>query len=155
MRKLLIFIVLFTVFATPSYADRDDEFGFYIPLGPVQNFVVNNAGPLTFTYDEYADFGVAQDIGDIDYDLTSNIGWEVAAQIIDSGASQVSNDWDSINWTLTVNGVAIDESGPTVIDSDTNPIDVTGELWEVLLTIPWSEAAGTADCEISLTASTV
>lgn len=155
MRKLVFSIVIIMLLTVPASARSRDEGIVFFPLGPVQVFVVNNTEALTFTFDEYSDFGVAQDIGDVDYDLVSNTGWEVTAQIRDWGFDQTWFDWDDANWTLSVNGAVIDEGTPVVIDTDPNPVERYGALWEVLLTIPWPEAANTADCWIEMTASTL
>jgi hypothetical protein len=156
MRKLLFSIIAFMLMTVAVQAEPFDDGSFGYLLGPVQLFLVNNSEPLSFTYDEYSDFGVAQDIGDVNYDLVSNVGWEVTAKILDGATGgQTVDDWDDTNWTLSVNGVAIDETVFNVIDTDPNPVNRTGALWEVLLTIPWPEAAGTADCQIELTASTI
>ena len=156
MRKILFSVAIFLLLANPMFADSGDEGYILIALGPVTFFDINNAAPLSFTYDQYSDFGVAQDLGDIDYDLIANAAWEVTAIILDdTTGGQTSDDWDDLNWTLTVNGATIDESTSNVIDSDSNPIFLFGGLWEVLLTIPWPESSKTADCIIELTASTI
>ncbi len=156
MRKLLLSMIAFMLMTVTAQAVPFDDGSFGYLLGPVQLFLVNNTEPLTFTFDEYSDFEVAQDIGDVNYDLVSNIGWEVTAKILDGATGgQSVNDWDGTNWTLSVNGVNIDETAAIVIDTDPNPVNRTGALWEVLLTIPWPEAAGTADCQIEMTASTI
>ncbi|MCK4720183.1 hypothetical protein KAU08_05970 [bacterium] len=156
MRKLLFSMIAFMLMTVTAQAVPFDDGSFGYLLGPVQLFIVNNTEPLTFTFDEYSDFGVAQDIGDVNYDLVSNVGWEVTGKILDGVAGgQTVDDWDDTNWTLSVNGVAIDETVFNVIDTDPNPVNRTGALWEVLLTIPWPEAASTADCQIELTASTI
>ncbi len=140
-------IVVLMLLAVPATATPLDEERIFMPLGPVQLFVVNNTVPLTFTYDEASDFGVARDLGDIDYDLVSNTGWEVSATIND-----IDSDWDDVNWTLSVNGTVIDISG-VVIDTDPNPVERYGALWEVLLIIPWPESISNPECEIIMTAT--
>ncbi len=152
MRRLFISFIAFLLFATSAMAEV--EIGVVMSVATVNVFQVNNVGPLTFTFDEYSDFGIAQDIGDIDYDLDANAGWQVSAIILDGTQNgQTADDWDDVTWTLSVNGVAINESSGTVIDSDPGPVSRTGALWEVLLTIPWPESASTPDCTIQLTAS--
>ena len=152
MRKILIFLIAFSLLAVPARAD--DQVALGMSLAAIQVFTVNNVGPLTFTYDEYSDFGVAQDIGDIDYDLQANAGWQVEAIILDGvQSSQTADDWDDSTWTLSVNAVTINESAAVVIDSDSSPTWRFNELWQVLLTIPWAESASSPDCTIELTAS--
>jgi hypothetical protein len=154
MRKLLFSVVVLLFTGTPASVQAQGQIALSIIMGPVQYFAVNNAGPLAFTFNEYSDFGVAQDIGDVNYDLTSNTGWEVKGQIRDdTSGGQTPDDWDDGNWTLSVNGVAITESIETVIDTDPNPVNRTGALWEVLLTIPWPENPSNPDCAILLTAT--
>jgi hypothetical protein len=156
MRKLLFSVFIFSLLCVPVKAEpaRDTTLG--IILGPVQLFVVNNATPLTFTFDQYSDFGVVQDLGDVNYDLISNVGWVVRAKILDTtGGGQTADDWNDASWTLSVNGAALNESTTVVIDTDTNPVNRSGALWEVLLTIPWSEGPSTPDCQIELTAETL
>ena len=158
MCKFGISIFLFVLLSMPSYAELepDQDGSLIILLGPVQLFVVNNTSPLTFTYDQYSDFGVAQDLGDVNYDLISNVAWQVWGQILDgTGGGQTADDWDGGNWTLSVNGVAVNETSPEIIDSDTNPVNRDDALWDVLVSIPWPESVGTADCQIELTAETV
>lgn len=156
MRKVLIIFWAFFTLILPVQADSGDDLTLSIVFGPVQYFAINNAGPLTFTYDQYSDFGSAQDIGDVNYDLTSNTAWEVTCLILDDTTSgQTADNWDDSTWTLSVNAVAVNETLPVVIDSDGNPVLRTGELWEVLLTIPWSEGPSNPDCVLEITASTV
>jgi len=156
MRKLALIAVMFFCLAAPAHAESRDDGFLLIFLGPVQLFVVNNSSPLTFTYDEYSDFGVAQDLGDVNYDLISNVAWQVNADVNDGpGGGMTPGDWDP-GWTLTLNGVVIDVGGGTdVIDSGPGAVNRDDALWEVLLTIPWSESAGSADCRIDLTAETI
>ena len=155
MKGTLILIIIFFLMVIPVHADMEDEVEYGFLLGPVQLFIVNNAGPLIYTYDQFSDFDVSQDIGDINYDLTSNVEWQVTGIISDTTlGGQVADDWDDAAWTLSVNGVALNESTDTVIDSDGSPIDVTGATWEVLLGIPWPESVSNPDCAILLTAET-
>jgi len=158
MRKLVFSVFLFILLTVPSNAEPEPgtDGSLIIFLGPVQFFVVNNSSPLTFTYDQYSDFGVAQDLGDVNYDLISNVAWQVWGQILDgTGGGQTADDWDGSNWTLSVNGVAVNETSAVIIDSDPNPANRDDALWEVLLSIPWPESVGTPDCQIELTAETV
>ncbi len=155
-RKLLFFISVLLLPAMPAEASPSEGTALGIILGPVQLFTVNNVGPLSFTFDQYSDFGVAQDIGDVNYDLISNVGWVVRAQIADdTGGGQTADDWDDTNWTLSVNGAVVDESVATVIDTDPNPVNRDDALWQVLLTIPWPQSASSPDCQIVLTAETL
>ena len=154
MHRFIFCFMVFLLLATPAIAQElvDVE----ITIDAIADFVVNNAGPLTFTYDEYADFGVAQDIGDVDYDLYTNQGWQVEGLILDGTQNgQTSADWDDAAWTLSVNAVTIDETTPVNVDSGGGAVNRTGSLWEVLLNIPWPESASTPDCTIELTATTV
>jgi len=154
MRRLFIILVAFLFIAIPVKADR--QTGVALSMTEIQVFTVNNVGPLTYTYSAYSDFGTPQDIGDIDYDLQTNSGWQVEGLILDGTQSgQNADDWDDGAWTLSVNGVAINETSGVVIDSGGSPVDRSGALWEVLLTIPWSESASNPDCTIQLTASEV
>ena len=156
MKGALFSIVIFFLLVIPAHADLEDEIEYGFLLGPVQLFIVNNAAPLTFTYDQHSDFSVSQDIGDINYDLTSNIAWKVTAIITDTTTGgQVADNWDDAGWTLSVNGVTLNESTNTIIDSDGAAIDVTGATWEVLLDIPWPESVSNPDCAIILTAETI
>ena len=117
---------------------------------------MNNATPLTCTLDAYSEFGVATDIGDVDYDLTANQAWQVDGIILDGTQNgQTAADWDVGSWTLSVNAVTLNESTDTTVDSDTVAAHDIGSVWEVLLTVPWPESAATPDCTISLTASLV
>jgi hypothetical protein len=154
MRKYLLPFIVFLLLATPAYAAEQVDVN--ITIQTILVFVANNAGPLTFTYDAYADFGTPNDIGDIDYDLTVNQGWQVEGQILDGVQNaQTAADWDDATWTLKVNGVTIDESAPVVIDSGVAAVHDIGSVWEVLLTIPWPESVSTPDCTIEMTASAV
>ena len=127
-----------------------------ITINAIAEFVVNNAGDLTFTFDEYADFGSANDIGDVDYDLNVNAAWQVEGLILDGTQNaQTADDWDDSAWTLSVNAVTIDESTPVNVDSGGGAVARSGSVWEVLLTIPWPESASTVDCSIQLTATAV
>jgi hypothetical protein len=156
MRKLLFSVSLLALMAVPAQARTSENFNMGIILGPVQFFSVNNISPLIFTFDQYSDFDVPQDIGDINYDLVSNTGWQVEAIILDnSSGGQTADDWDAVNWTLSVNGVAVSEDSSNVIDTSPDPVNRTQALWPVLLTIPWPEGLSTPDCWISLTASTL
>ena len=156
MRKLLFSVLLFLLIAVPAQAKQADDIGMAILLGPVQLFTVNNVAPLTFTFEKYADFGVAQDLGPIDYDLVSNTGWEVKAQILDTSIDgQTPDNWDDEAWTLMVNGTAINESTSTVIDTSPDPVDRTNAHLQVLVTIPWPVGPSNPDCVISLTATTL
>jgi len=153
MGRLFISLVIFTALTAPVFAEEVDV---EITINSIVELTVNNVGAFTFTYDQYSDFGIPQDLGDINYDLISNVAWKVVGKIQDiPGGGQTEDDWDDINWTLSVNGVVIDESATEIIDSDSNPGNRDDALWEVLLTIPWPESVGTADCRIALTASTL
>jgi len=153
MRKALIALVIFLALTPAAMAETVDV---EITIQTIVEFTVNNAGALTFTYDQYSDFGVANDIGDVDYDLYVNQAWEVEGLILDGTQSgQTADDWDVASWTLSVNAVTINESSDVVIDSGGAAVARTGSVWEVLLTIPWSESASTPDCTIQLTASSV
>lgn len=154
MRCLVIIAMVFLSLATPAWADVDS--GVALSITEIQIFVVNNVGPLTFTYSSYSDYGTPQNIGDISYDLQANSAWQVEGRIFDNEAGgQIANDWDDGNWTLTVNGYTIDESTDTVIDSGGGPVARDDALWEVQLTIPWPESTSSPDCQIQLTASSI
>lgn len=153
MRKILISLIVFLLLASPAFAEEVDV---EITIQSIVEFTVNNAVALTFTYDEYSDFGVAQDIGDVDYDLSVNQGWQVEGLILDGTQNgQTAADWDAATWTLSVNAVTIDETAAVIIDSGGAAVHRDDSVWEVLLTIPWSESASTPDCTIELTASAV
>lgn len=154
MRKVLISFFVFILLATPAMAA--EELDVEITIQTIVEFTVNNAGPLTFTYDEYSDFDVANDIGDVDYDLYVNQAWQVTGKILDgTQSSQTADDWDDGTWTLSVNAVTINETSAVNIDSGGAAVERTGSVWEVLLTIPWPESASTPDCTIEMTASSV
>ena len=106
MRKLIIFFIAFLLLASPAMAQ--EEVDVEITIQTILVFVVNNAAPFTFTYDDYADFGAAQDLGDVDYDLDCNQGWQVEGQILDGTQNgQTADDWDDATWTLSVNGLSL------------------------------------------------
>lgn len=154
MHRILIGCLVFLFLAAPVMAAETVDVE--ITILTIVEFTVNNAGPLTFTYDEYADFGVAQDLGDVDYDLYVNQAWQIEGLILDGTQNgQTAADWDDSNWTLSVNAVTIDESAAVIIDSGGAAVARTGSLWEVLLTIPWPESNSTPDCTIEMTASSV
>jgi hypothetical protein len=154
MRKLLIGVAVFLLLAAPAMAQETVDVE--ITINTIVEFTVNNVAALTFTYDQYSDFGVAQDLGDVDYDLNVNQAWQVEGIILDSTQNgQVADDWDDSSWTLSVNAVTIDESSAVVIDSGGAAVHRVGSVWEVLLTIPWPESNSTPDCTIELTASEV
>ncbi len=153
MCRIIISTFIFLLLTLPAHADDVQTFEVDLTVGIISVYTINNGAPLTFTFDEYVDFGVANDIGDINYDLTVNAGWLINGIILDgTQGGQTADDWDSINWTLTVNGVTIDEAGSTTIDSDGSPVFRDDALWPVTLNIPWSENAQTPDCTIELTA---
>jgi hypothetical protein len=154
MRKTFLFLLAFLLLAVPAQAQETVDVE--ITISTILVFTVNNATPLTYTYDAYGLFGSAQDIGDVDYDLTCNQGWQVDGIILDGTQNgQTADDWDDTNWTLSVNAVTIDESASATVDSDGNAVYRTGSVWQVLLTIPWPESNQTPDCTIQLTASAV
>jgi len=153
IHKLFICLVIFIALATPALAEEADV---EITINSIVEFTVNTVAALTFTYDQYSDFGVPQDLGDINYDLISNVAWKVVGKILDGpGGGQTPNDWDGTNWTLKANGVTLNESTNKTIDSGSGPIIRDNAVWEVLLTIPWPKSVGTADCRIAMTASTL
>ncbi|MCK4720182.1 hypothetical protein KAU08_05965 [bacterium] len=146
--------MVFLFLATPAMAV--ETLDVEITIQAIVEFTVNNAGALTFTYDEYADFGVANDIGDVDYDLYVNQAWQVTGKILDGVQNaQTADDWDVAAWTLSVNAVTINETTAVNVDSGGAAVARTGSVWEVLLTIPWPESASTPDCTIEMTASSV
>jgi len=152
MRKPLVSFAIFLLLAVPAGAEEQGGFAFSVT--EIQVFTVNNAAPLTYAYSSYSDFGTPQDLGDINYDLQANSGWQVEAIILDGTQSgQAADNWDDGNWTLSVNGVAINETFGVVIDTDPNPVNRTGATWPVLLNIPWPESASNPDCTVQLTAS--
>jgi hypothetical protein len=152
MRKPLVSFAVFLLLAVPARAEGQGGFAFSVT--EIQVFTVNNVGPLTYTYSSYSDFGTPQDLGDINYDLQANSGWQVEAIILDGTQSgQAADDWDDGSWALTVNGVAINETFGVVIDTDPNPVNRVGATWPVFLNIPWPESASNPDCTIQLTAS--
>jgi len=154
MRKILIAIVAFLLLATPAFAAEEVDVN--ITISTILVFTANNVAPLTYTYDTYAKFGAAQDIGDVNYDLTCNQGWQVVGLILDGTQNgQTAADWDGVGWTLSVNGVTLDEVAADVIDSGGAAVYRDGAVWEVLLTIPWPESNSTPDCTIEMTASAV
>jgi hypothetical protein len=154
MRKYILPLFIFLLLASPAVAAEQVDVN--VMIQTILVFTANNAAPLTFTYDSYDDFGVAQDIGDVNYDLTCNQGWQVEGEILDGTQNgQTAADWDDSAWTLSVNGVTIDESAPVVIDSDGSAVYRVGSDWQVLLTIPWPESNASPDCTIEMTASAV
>jgi len=154
MRKLFIGLVIFIALAAPAMAA--EEVDVEITINTIVEFTVNNVAALTFTYDQYSDFGADQDLGDVDYDLSVNQAWQVVGQILDGTQNgQTAADWDVAAWTLSVNAVTINEAGTTVVDSGGAAVHRVGSLWEVLLNIPWPESNSTPDCTIELTASAV
>jgi len=156
MRKLLLSIAIFLLVAAPASADVVQTLDVNITVETILTFTINNGAPLTFTFDEYTDFDVANDIGDVDYDLTCNQGWKVDGIILDGTQNgQVADDWDAATWTLSVNAVTIDETAAVTVDSDASAVYRDDSVWEVLLTIPWPESVSTPDCTIQLTAAAV
>jgi len=154
MRKTFIFLLAFMLFAAPAWAQETVDVE--ITIDTILVFTVNNVGPLTYTYNAYSQFGVAQDIGDVDYDLTCNQGWQVVGLILDGTQNgQTAADWDDASWTLSVNAITIDETAADVVDSGGSAVYRVGSVWQVLLTIPWPESNSTPDCTIQLTASAV
>jgi hypothetical protein len=154
MRKLFIPLFLFLLLATPAVAAEEVDVN--ITIQTILVFTANNVAPLTFTYDAYSDFGVNQDLGDVNYDLICNQGWQVESILLDGTQnSQTADDWDDEGWTLKVNAVTVDEDGSVVVDSLGSAVHLIGSVWEVLLNIPWPESNATPDCTIQLTASTV
>jgi len=152
MRKLFIGLVIFIALAAPAMAETVDV---EITISTIVEFTVNNVTALTFTYDQYSDFGAAQDIGDVDYDLSVNQAWQVTGKILDGTQNgQTAADWNAA-WTLSTNAVTINETAAVVVDSGGAAVHREGSLWEVLLTIPWPESNSTPDCTIELTASAV
>ena len=158
MRKLLLLAVAFLMFtglAAPAFATTDTV-TVVVTVNDLFFFEINSPTGFTITYDAYGDFGVAQDLGDIDYDLHCNDddGWTVTGKILDGTQDgQEAGDWDDTNWTLSVDGDALNETTATTFDGDTGPEYTNGGLWEVLLTIPWPEPADTYDCTIECTAT--
>jgi hypothetical protein len=154
MRKYLLPFFIFLLLATPAIAAEQVDVN--ITIQTILVFVANNVAPLTFTYDAWADFDTPNDIGDINYDLTVNQGWQVEGEILDGVQNgQTAADWDDATWTLKVNGVTIDESAPVIIDSGLTAVHDIGVTWQVLLNIPWPESVSTPDCAIEMTASAV
>jgi len=154
MKKLFICVAAFLLLAAPVMAQ--EEVDVEITIQTIVEFTANNLAALTFTYDQYSDFGVAQDIGDVDYDLSVNQAWQVVGIILDGTQNgQTAADWDGVGWTLSVNAVTLDEVAADVIDSGVAAVDRFGSVWEVLLTIPWPESNSTPDCTIEMTASAV
>ncbi len=154
MRKLFICVAAFLLLAVPAMAQETVDVE--ITIQTIVEFTANNAGPLTFTYDQYSDFGVAQDIGDVDYTLSVNQAWQVVAIILDGTQNgQTAADWNGVGWTLSVNAVTLDEVAADVIDSGGAAVHRVNSMWQVLLTIPWPESNSTPDCTIEMTASEV
>lgn len=154
MRKIFLFLLAFLMLTMPAQAQETVDVE--ITIDTILVFTVNNTVALTFTYNAYSQFGVDQDIGDVDYDLTCNQGWEVEGLILDGTQNgQTADDWDDTNWTLSVNSVTIDETTAAVVDSDGSAVHRTGSVWQVDLNIPWPESNASPDCTIQLTASTV
>jgi len=152
MSRHLIFAVFFILVAGSAQADVDS--GIALSVTEIQIFTVNNVAPLTFTYSSYSDYDTPQDIGDVNYDLQANAGWQVECRIIDTTwGGQVADNWDDGSWTLSLNAVTVEEGTDTVIDSGGGPVSRDDALWEVLLTIPWPESAANPDCRLLLTAS--
>ena len=150
--SIITFILAFLLPTIPALADIDS--GLALSVTEIQIFTVNNVAPLTYTYSNYSDYGTPQDLGDINYDLQANSAWQVEGRIFDNeSGGQNANDWDDGSWKLTVNGIAINETTDTVIDSGGGPVARDDALWEVLLTIPWPESAASPDCRLLLTAS--
>jgi hypothetical protein len=153
MRIFFISLIAVLVFAVPAMAAEVDV---ELTIDQILVFNTNNVAPLTCTLDAFAEFDVATDIGDVDYDLTTNQAWQVDGIILDGAQNgQVAADWDSINWTLSVNAVTLNEATDSTVDSGGAAVNRTGSVWEVLLTVPWPESQATPDCTISLTASLV
>lgn len=141
------------IFAVPAMAA--EQVDVELTINQILVFTENNATALTCTLDAYSEFGVATDIGDVNYDLTANQAWQVEGIILDGTQNgQTADDWKAA-WTLSVNGVTLDEVSADIIDSGGVAVYRVGDVWEVLLTVPWPESMSTPDCTIEMTASLV
>lgn len=155
MRIFLISLIAVLVFAAPAMAGDTHTVDVELTINPFIDFITNNAGPLTCTIDAFAEYDAATDIGDVDYDLTTNHDWQVTGLILDGvQGGQTAADWNAA-WTLSVNAVTLDEVGADIVDTGSAGDNDAGALWEVLLTVPWPEAEKTPDCTIELTVSMV
>ena len=154
MRIFIISILAVLFFALPAMAQ--EEVDVELTISQILVFTENNVGPLTCLLDAYSEFGVATDIGDVDYDLTTNQAWQVDAIILDGTQNgQAADDWDVVNWTLSVNAVTLNEATDSTIDSGGAAVNRVGSVWQVLLTVPWPESQATPDCTLSMTASLI
>ena len=148
MRIFLLSLLIALVFAVPAMADVVDSVDVNLTITEILEFSVNNASPLTCTLDAYSEFDVPLPIGDVNYTLYANEDWQVEGLILDGDA-----DWETPAWTLSVNGVTIDEDLGVPVDTGLAGDELPNANWPVVLTVPWPESAATPECTIELTAS--
>ena len=148
----LLFLLIALAIAVPAMAAPGDpvvdSVDVNLQITDILEFSVNNAGPLTCLIDAYSKFGDPIPIGDVNYTLYANEDWQVDGILLDADA-----DWDDATWTLSVNGVTLDESAGVPVDTGLAGDELPNDVWPVLLTVPWFEHASTPDCTIQLTAS--
>ena len=144
----------FLLLAAPALATG--EVDVEITILPIVEFTVNHGTLIIYTYDRSSVFDVPQDLGNVEYDLYVNQGWQIEGIILDDSENdQTADDWDAVTWILSINDVIINETEHGMIDSGDSAVARTGNVWKVLLTIPRSEGSSTSDCTIELTASGV
>lgn len=155
MRKLLIFIVLFLLHAAPAVADATQSVDVKITIETIFRSEINNGAAINLTWNEFNDFDITQDIGDVTYDLSSNRVLQFDALILDGPqGGQTADNWGAATWLLSVNDVTVNESSGTTVDSYGPGVIRDDNFWEVLLKIPGVESVST-DCTIQITVSVV
>jgi hypothetical protein len=156
----LLSLLIALAFAVPAMAAPGDpvvdSVDVTLEITDILEFSVNNAGPLTCLIDAYSKFGDPIPIGDVNYTLYANEDWEVDGIILDGAQNgQTAADWEDATWTLSVNGVTIDEGAGVLVDTGLAGDELPNDVWPVLLTVPWFEHASTPDCTIQLTATLI
>ncbi len=156
MRKLLIFIALFLLHAAPAVADATQGVDVKITIETIIRSEVNNGAAINLMWNEFDDFDIVQDIGDVNYDLNSNRVLQFDALILDGPQDgQTADDWGMAPWLLSVNDVAINESSGTTVDSFGPDVIRDDNFWKVLLSIPGEESVSNPDCTILITVSVI
>lgn len=156
MRILLIFIVLFLLLAAPAVADATQAVNVKITIETIIRSEVNNGAAINLMWNEFNDFDIARDIGDVNYDLYSNRVLQFDALILDGPQDgQTADNWGAAAWVLSINDVTINESSYTTVDCIGPGVIRDDNFWEVLLKNPGVESVSNPDCTILITVSVI